>query len=287
MKQHYYYFYINLWESAGRDFGDFLHCQKQFTEMFEFLRPSHLLLLHRHHRDVEVIIHVQDLVKVFFLHFWSSLTHAAIILWEQHLIHYNISNVNFEGRQLLDEPVSFVEWEKFGNADCDESGFVLSEKVNTLSFICSLTLLEDSLSVYILLNIFSKVLSISSFEPNIPDIPLIMPLNFYFKVRILFNPFSKMFGKFRNRKVCPVGAVSKTTTSKSIFSIELNYFTATLLIAQTTLPHRCQAQSWIFIGVGSSCPDHRQNWANRIIGSSSRHPLWGRFPESDKCLTMA
>jgi hypothetical protein len=41
-------------------------------------------------------------------------------------------------------------------------------------------------------------------------------LNFYFKVKSLFNPFYIMFGKFKNLKVWPVGAVSNTITSNYI-----------------------------------------------------------------------
>jgi hypothetical protein len=60
-------------------------------------------------------------------------------------------------------------------------------------------------------------------DPSTPPILERILLNFYFKVKSLLRPFSKMLGKFKNLKVCPVGAVSKTITSNSIFSIELHY----------------------------------------------------------------
>jgi hypothetical protein len=47
------------------------------------------------------------------------------------------------------------------------------------------------------------------------------PLNFSLKVSSLLSPFYRRLGKLRNLSVWPVGAVSKTITSKSIFSIEL------------------------------------------------------------------
>jgi hypothetical protein len=55
-----------------------------------------------------------------------------------------------------------------------------------------------------------------------------------------------MLGKLRNLNVCPVGAVSKIITSKSIFSIVLNYTLSTQPAARRTLPHRFQALSWLF-----------------------------------------
>jgi hypothetical protein len=48
-------------------------------------------------------------------------------------------------------------------------------------------------------------------------------LNFCFRDNNLSSPFSMMLGKFKNRRVWPVGAVSNTIKSNSIFSTELNY----------------------------------------------------------------
>ena len=87
----------------------------------------------------------------------------------------------------------------------------------TLFFICSLTILDDSFRVSILVNIFYKVTVNYYWDPKTPDMPDISPLNFYFRVNILLRPFSNIFGKFKNLNVCPVGAVSNTMTSKSIF----------------------------------------------------------------------
>ena len=103
------------------------------------------------------------------------------------------------------------------------SGIQTATKVVLLeSFICSLTTREVYLIFSIFPNILSRVWSISSLLPRIPPTLSRRPLNFSLKVRTLSSPFSRMLGKLRNRRVWPVGAVSNTITSKSIFSIELD-----------------------------------------------------------------
>ena len=67
------------------------------------------------------------------------------------------------------------------------------------------------------MNKLFKLLSTSESDPKTPESPESIPLNFYLNVNNLFNPFSIMFGKFKNLKVCPVGAVSNTITSNYIF----------------------------------------------------------------------
>ena len=91
-----------------------------------------------------------------------------------------------------------------------------------LSFICSLTVLAVSLIFSILPNMSSMAFYRSSLLPIIPPTDCRSPLNFSLRVNSLFSPFSRMFGKFKKRRVWPVGAVSNTITSKSIFSIELH-----------------------------------------------------------------
>lgn len=94
--------------------------------------------------------------------------------------------------------------------------------VFSLFFICSLTILDVYCIFSILANSLSKLALSYSCEPKIlPMLDIIVP-NFYFNVSSLFKPFSITLGKFRNLKVWPVGAVSKTMTSKSIFYIELS-----------------------------------------------------------------
>ena len=95
--------------------------------------------------------------------------------------------------------------------------------VLSLSFIWAFTNFDVSCIFYSLLNSLSKPVLSSSWEPKIPTIPDIMDPNLSFNVSILLRPFSMTVGKFKKRSVWPVGAVSKTITSKSIFSIELNY----------------------------------------------------------------
>jgi hypothetical protein len=90
------------------------------------------------------------------------------------------------------------------------------------SFMCSFTVFEVSRIFYILPKRRSRTWSISYFEPNMLPTLSRRLLNFYLKVSTWLRPFSRMFGKFRKRRVWPVGAVSKTITSKSIFSIELS-----------------------------------------------------------------
>lgn len=92
-----------------RDFGDFTSSQQQFAEALEFLRSSDFLLHEGHHGDVEVVVHVQDLVEILFLHFRPGLAHTAGILGEEHLVDDNVADVDFEGGQLLHQPVCFVQ----------------------------------------------------------------------------------------------------------------------------------------------------------------------------------
>lgn len=73
----------------------------------------------------------------------------------------------------------------------------------------------------ILVKMLLMLVSTWSYEPKTPPMLDKMLLNFSFNVNILFNPFYNMLGKFKNLKVCPVGAVSNTITSNYIFSIEL------------------------------------------------------------------
>lgn len=89
------------------------------------------------------------------------------------------------------------------------------------SFIWSLTVLEFSFIFYIFPNRESIVLFNYSGLPKTDPMLWRRVLNFSFRVRSLLSPFSRIFGKFRNLNVCPVGAVSKTIISKSIFSIVL------------------------------------------------------------------
>ena len=103
-----------------------------------------------------------------------------------------------------------------------------------------LTILEDSFRASIFINIFSNVLLKSYLKPKSPDIPPINPLNFSFKVKILLSPFSKMLGKFRNRNVCPVGAVSKKIISKFICS--MIYFNKFLL--NKLRKYHCLIDTW-------------------------------------------
>ena len=92
-----------------------------------------------------------------------------------------------------------------------------------MSFICSLTIVELVFIFSILPKRESRALLRSSLLPRAPPSVLIIPVSFYLRVRILLRPFSRMAGKFRKRKVCPVGAVSNTIVSKSIFSIVLTH----------------------------------------------------------------
>jgi len=89
------------------------------------------------------------------------------------------------------------------------------------SFIWSFTVLEFSFIFYIFPNKESIVLFNSSGLPNTDPILCRRVLNFSFRVSSLLSPFSRILGKFKNLNVCPVGAVSKTMISKSIFSIVL------------------------------------------------------------------
>lgn len=88
-------------------------------------------------------------------------------------------------------------------------------------FIWEFTFVEMSFIFYILVKILLMLWSTWSSDPRTPPILDKMLLNFSFNVNNLLNPFSKIFGKFKNLNVCPVGAVSNTITSNSIFSIEL------------------------------------------------------------------
>lgn len=90
------------------------------------------------------------------------------------------------------------------------------------SFICSFTSLEVSRIRSIRPKMLSRASSICYLLPKMLPTLSSRELNFYLKLSNLFSPFSKMLGKLRNRRVWPVGAVSNTITSKSIFSIELN-----------------------------------------------------------------
>jgi len=67
---------------------------------------------------------------------------------------------------------------------------------------------------YIFSNL-SKILSKASSPetPNIPETYDNKGPNFSFKTIAFSKPFSIIFGKLSNLKVCPVGAVSKTITS--------------------------------------------------------------------------
>jgi len=56
--------------------------------------------------------------------------------------------------------------------------------------------------------------------PNIADTLPIIELNFSFNDKILSKALSNKSGKFKNFKVCPVGAVSKIKRSYSILSTE-------------------------------------------------------------------
>jgi hypothetical protein len=91
----------------------------------------------------------------------------------------------------------------------------------TSFFICELTLVDISFIRYIFVNMLFMLWSTWSYEPKTPLILDKILLNFYLRVSNLLSPFSKIFGKFKNLNVCPVGAVSKTITSNSIFYIEL------------------------------------------------------------------
>lgn len=100
----------------------------------------------------------------------------------------------------------------------------LLKKIITWFFIWEFTFVEISFILSILVKMLLMLWSTWSSDPRTPPILDKMLLNFSFNVNNLLNPFSKILGKFKNLNVCPVGAVSNTITSNSIFSIELFFY---------------------------------------------------------------
>lgn len=89
--------YFNFNEQSLRNLRNFARSQKHLTEELEFLRTSDFFFLQWHHSYVEVVVHIQNLVKVLLLHFGTSFAHPAGVLWEKYLIDHNIANVDLKG----------------------------------------------------------------------------------------------------------------------------------------------------------------------------------------------
>lgn len=90
------------------------------------------------------------------------------------------------------------------------------------SFMWALTRVELVFIFYIFPKRLSSTFSMSYLLPSTPPKFDITPENFSFRASRRLRPFSRMAGKLRKRRVWPVGAVSKTIVSKSIFSIVLH-----------------------------------------------------------------
>lgn len=72
---------------------------------------------------MEVIIELNYLIQVFFLHFVPGLAHLASRLREQNLVYHDVVDVDLELGQLLNQSFSFVHGQEFGNANCHKSCF--------------------------------------------------------------------------------------------------------------------------------------------------------------------
>ena len=69
---------------------------------------------------MEVLVQLDNLLKIFLLHLGPSHAHLARILREKHLVDHDIADVDVELRQLLDQPFSLVHRKELRDADCHE-----------------------------------------------------------------------------------------------------------------------------------------------------------------------
>lgn len=101
--------------------GKSLVLQEEGAEMLQVLSPSNFFFLQRHDHDMEVLIELNDLVEVLFLHLGPGCAHLASVLGKEDLVYYDVVDVDVELGQLLDQPLGLVHGQELGDAHCDKS----------------------------------------------------------------------------------------------------------------------------------------------------------------------
>ena len=92
----------------SRTGGRLLMFQQKLTKLLQLLSSPNFLLLQRHETDMEIRIHIKNLIQIFLLHFRSRPAHLAIPIRKQDLVDDNIVNIDFAFGQLEYQPIGFV-----------------------------------------------------------------------------------------------------------------------------------------------------------------------------------
>lgn len=175
---------------------------KQVAELLKGLDSSNLLGLLRKSHNVEVLVQIENLLQVLLLHLVPRGAELAVVslLGVQQLVDDNVVGVNVKRGQVLDHSLCLVQRQELGNANTHKGG-----EVGVLELGVDL---RDGGSG--LVELCEHVVSRGTPWPPIRE-PSMGP-NRPESSEILPRAFSRTVGKVRNRRVWPVGAVSKMMT---------------------------------------------------------------------------